>query len=144
MKKSTIAITLITASLLLASCNLVRPRQVPVQQGNIITQSIVNQLKPGMSKKEVTDIMGSPVLINTFDSDRFDYVYTLQQDYKPEVQKRLLLQFKDDKLSNIDGDYYPQTSSVQNAMADKTLQETTAKQAVNDSAPTTATQGNTP
>lgn len=78
-----------------------------VQQGNVITQDMVNTLKPGMSKRQVTFLMGTPGLVDTFHQNRWDYVYTLKENTKPIEQKGVTLYFEDDRLVRIEGDYRP-------------------------------------
>ena len=68
--------------LLVAGCampqlKLPRLYRVTVQQGNVITQNMIDQLKPGMTRRQVAYIMGEPVLRNTFNEDRWDYIYTI-------------------------------------------------------------------
>ncbi|MAK89859.1 MAG: cell envelope protein SmpA [Oceanospirillaceae bacterium] len=50
-----------------------------VQQGNIVTADMLAQLKPGMNQRQVTYIMGKPVLENPFSQNRWDYIYTLEK-----------------------------------------------------------------
>jgi len=78
-----------------------------VQQGNVITQDMVNQLKPGMSKRQVTYLLGSPMLIDSFHQDRWDYVYTLKENRTDLERKDLVLYFEDDRLTRIGGDFRP-------------------------------------
>ena len=61
--------------MLLVSCSIYK---LDVQQGNVVTQEAVNQLKPGMNKRQVRYIMGSPLLVDVFHQTRWDYVYTNQ------------------------------------------------------------------
>lgn len=92
----------------LSACSLIQPRKIPVQQGNIITQAQVDQLKPGMTSVEVKTIMGDPVLLNTFSDNRMDYVYTYESD-KEHALKRISLTFDKGLLSGIEGNIYPDT-----------------------------------
>ena len=55
-----------------------KTHKIIIQQGNIVNQGMVDQLKPGMTKTQVAYIMGEPVLKNTFDENRWDYLYTLE------------------------------------------------------------------
>lgn len=59
--------------------------RVNVQQGNILTQEMVNQLHPGLTKEKVIDIMGPPVLNDTFSDNRWNYVFY----YKPGKGKKV-------------------------------------------------------
>src|SRR5688572_23392774 len=67
--------------LLLTSCGFVpqipgvKPYRIDIQQGNYISQDMVAQLKPGMSKEQVRLALGTPLLTDIFHADRWDYVY---------------------------------------------------------------------
>ena len=78
-----------------------------VVQGNVITQETVDQLTPGMSKKQVEFALGTPLLRDVFHDDRWDYYYGIGIG-KIELEKRLTLHFENNKLARIVGDYYPQ------------------------------------
>lgn len=79
--------------------------RIDVQQGNVIEQSMIDQLKPGMDKNQVRYIMGTPVLIDPFHSNRWEYFYSMQQAGGRREQRHITLYFDDNgKLSHIDGD----------------------------------------
>ena len=78
-----------------------------IQQGNVVDQDMVNQLKPGMSKRQVTYLLGSPMLIDSFHQNRWDYTYTLKENRKDMEQRDLTLYFEDDQLVRIEGDFRP-------------------------------------
>ncbi|NNJ91726.1 MAG: outer membrane protein assembly factor BamE [Gammaproteobacteria bacterium] len=78
-----------------------------IQQGNVITQEMINQLKPGMSKRQVTYILGTPGLVDSFHQDRWDYIYTLKENAQDIEQKNLTIFFENDQLTRISGDYRP-------------------------------------
>lgn len=80
--------------------------RIPVQQGTVIEQSMVNQLKPGMAKDQVRFIMGSPVMTDPFHADRWEYIYTFQEgNAVVREQRHITLHFDDnDKLAQITGD----------------------------------------
>ena len=98
------------AALLTASCAFPRLHRVTVQQGNVITQEMVDQLKPGMTREQVAFVMGQPVVRNAFDDTRWDYVYTI--DVPGSFESRLLvsLYFSGDELDRITGDLAPSSS----------------------------------
>ena len=75
-----------------------------VQQGNVLKQQMLAQLEPGMEKKKVLFIMGTPSIQDTFHTDRWDYVYTFQRGRETAKQRRVTLYFKDDKLARVEGD----------------------------------------
>ena len=86
------------------SCRLYR---ITVQQGNVITQEMVDRLKPGMTHEQVAYVMGEPVVRNPFNDDQWDYVYTLQVPGRTEQQRKLSLFFKNGVLSHLTGDLKP-------------------------------------
>ncbi|PJE77524.1 Outer membrane protein assembly factor BamE [invertebrate metagenome] len=77
--------------------------RIDIQQGNVITQDMVNQLRLGMTRNQVLYVMGSPLLKDSFDRNRWDYVYSLQPGNKKRHQENLILFFDNDKLIKIDG-----------------------------------------
>ena len=75
-----------------------------IQQGNVIDQEMLNQLKPGMDKKQVKFIMGTPVLIDPFHNERWEYIYSFQEGGTVREQRHITLHFENDKLAYISGD----------------------------------------
>jgi outer membrane protein assembly factor BamE len=86
--------------------------RIPIRQGNLVTQEMVNELKPGMTKQQVRYLLGTPLLIDTFNEDRWEYLYTNRpgsQTLRVETEKkRLALLFQQGRLFKISGDMYPQ------------------------------------
>lgn len=90
--------------LLLAGCSFL-PHilyRIDVQQGNVVTEEMLEKLKPGMTKSQVIFVMGSPLIVDTFRDNRWDYVYILREKGDLIEQKRLTLFFDDDTLVNIE------------------------------------------
>ena len=98
---------LLLAVLLAASCALPSIHRVTVQQGNVITQEMVDQLKPGMTREQVAFVMGQPVVRNAFDDTRWDYVYTIDVPGAFESHLLVSLFFESDALTLITGDLAP-------------------------------------
>lgn len=87
--------------------------KIDVEQGNIITQEMVDQLRPGMTPNQVRFIMGSPLVTDTFHADRWDYIYSKKHGNDGTYEReRLTLHFTDGKLSSLDGDYRPSVSET--------------------------------
>ncbi len=76
-------------------------------QGNIVEQEMVNRLKPGMSRRQVRYIMGSPLIVDTFHQERWDYFHSRKIDGKIQDRQRITLFFDDGKLVRIEGDLMP-------------------------------------
>ena len=81
--------------------------RVTIQQGNVISQVMVDKLKPGMTKSQVRFILGNPVLDDNLDKDRWDYVYTIQIAGGEKLRRILSLHFLNERLSYFEGDYLP-------------------------------------
>ncbi len=84
--------------------------KIDIQQGNVITQEMVNQLRPGMTRSQVQYVMGTPLLDDIFNQDRWDYVYSLQPGNEPRTQKTVSIFFDDNRLSSIQGDLRPKST----------------------------------
>jgi len=82
--------------------------QAPVQQGNVITQEQVDQLQPGMSKRQVNFLLGTPLLVDPFHQDRWDYFYSFEEGGELEKKENITVLFDDNHLVSIQGDYHPQ------------------------------------
>ena len=95
--------------------------KVAIQQGNVITQDMVDKLKPGMTRRQVAFVMGEPVLRDPFDDTRWVYLYSINVPGVFTEESRLILAFdEDDRLATISGDYAP------NAPAEDTEEITSA------------------
>ena len=97
----------IAVAMIVTSCALPRVYKVTVQQGNVITQKMVDSLKPGMTREQVAYVMGKPVIKNPFDQDRWDYVYTLRVPGVVNDHMKMSLFFTDGLLSHFVGDLAP-------------------------------------
>jgi len=89
----------------LSACSTFKGYSPAVQQGNIISQRMINQLKLGMSKRQVTAVLETSLLTNVFNSDRWVYVYSFEPHGGKRLVKRLNLYFDGNKLARITGDY---------------------------------------
>jgi outer membrane protein assembly factor BamE len=104
------AFFLLTGVALVASCGYVptipgvTPYRIEIQQGNFISQEMVAQLKPGMSKEQVRLALGTPLLNDVFHADRWDYVYWREKPGMKREQRKLTVFFEDGKLTRLDGD----------------------------------------
>jgi len=79
-----------------------------VQQGNVVTQEMVDKLQPGMNRRQVTYILGTPLLVDAFHQDRWDYIYTKEVGGGAGNKKQVSLFFEDDILVQIEGDFRPE------------------------------------
>jgi outer membrane protein assembly factor BamE len=94
-------------ALLTSACNkdkIPGVYRIDIQQGNDVTQDMINQLKPDMTKNQVTYIMGTPLLIDTFHPDRWDYIYSFHPGNGNREQRRITLFFENGLLEYVQGD----------------------------------------
>jgi len=99
---------------LLTGCAFPGVYRIDIPQGNIITQEMVDQLRPGLNKRQVTFILGTPLIRDTFDQDRWDYLYSYQPGGGERVQERLTVYFDDNgELTHFDGDFQQTPENLQ-------------------------------
>lgn len=104
MTKKFFAISVAFASLALIACSPVY--KLDIQQGNLFSKSLVDSLKPGMTKHQVTLVMGSPSTISPFEQSRWDYISSIRKGNGRMETKDLTLYFEADSLARIEGDYF--------------------------------------
>lgn len=98
---------------LLSACSwvprIVNEYRIDVQQGNVLTQEMVSQLRPGLSMDQVRFILGTPVLVDMFHANRWDYFFWLKKGNTGVVESRLFSVFFDaeGKLVRVAGDVTP-------------------------------------
>ncbi len=81
--------------------------KVEVQQGNIVTQEMVDELRPGMSKAQVRYVMGTPMIADTFNQNRWDYYFSRMIGTELKERENISIFFENDELTRITGDYQP-------------------------------------
>ena len=98
-------LSLLLLAVIFSGCSIVDPLvyKLPKQQGNITEYKELDKLEMGMNKAQVRFIMGTPMKINSFNKDRWDYVYTYKSPQGVYTTNRLVLLFTDGKLSKIEG-----------------------------------------
>ncbi|MGR9043917.1 MAG: outer membrane protein assembly factor BamE [Gammaproteobacteria bacterium] len=96
--------------------------KLDIQQGNIINQEMIDQLRPDMTKRQVLYVMGSPMLVDVFHQQRWDYIYSEQEDDDPRMQKRITLYFEGDNLIGVQGDFRPSSKPPERISHETTLE----------------------
>lgn len=105
MTRLPLAVSALCAALLLSGCNLLKVYKLDIQQGNVVTQEMVDKLKPGMTRAQVRYVLGTPLVQDAFHQNRWDYFYSLKKGTDGVAEtRRLTLIFKDDVLQNVQGD----------------------------------------
>jgi len=107
-------IALALAATLASGCEWVRPYHVDIRQGTVITGDMVAKLKPGMSREQVRLALGSPLLIDPFHAERWDYPNEFRGGRTSKVERKFFsVYFKDDKLDHWEGDVKPEVHDEQ-------------------------------
>ncbi len=118
--KRPLSVFFLCFSLFLAGCgtNIGFPGvyRIDVEQGNIITPEMVEQLQQGMTRRQVRFILGTPLIEDTFNEDRWDYRYTLRNSTDTREENVLTVYFEGDELASVTGDMLPEWASPREAM----------------------------
>jgi outer membrane protein assembly factor BamE len=85
----------------------ITPYKVEVVQGNFVSKEQVEALKPGMSRQQVREILGTSLLTDVFHKDRWDYVFTIRRQGVDPQERRLTVFFKGELLDRFEGDPMP-------------------------------------
>jgi outer membrane protein assembly factor BamE len=85
----------------------ITPYKVEIVQGNFVSKEQVGALKPGMSRANVRDVLGTPLVADAFHKDRWDYVFTIKREGVKEQERKLAVFFKGDVLDRWEGDEMP-------------------------------------
>jgi outer membrane protein assembly factor BamE len=95
-------------ALAVAACGSLSPHRIEIQQGNFVTQEMVSQLKPGMTRDQVRFVLGTPLVADIFHADRWEYIFRRQRADSQELEhRRLSVFFADSKLDRVESDGVP-------------------------------------
>lgn len=83
-------------------CSLFAPYKMEIRQGNYVTPEMRKKIRVGMSRQQVTSVLGSPLVSDVFHANRWDYIYRLEEQGKLTEQRRYTLYFEGDFLKRID------------------------------------------
>lgn len=95
----------------------ITPYKIDVIQGNFVSKEMVAALKPGMTKDQVGEILGTPLLVSVFHADRWDYVFTIRRQGVEPQSRRLTVFFKGDSMQRYESDPMPTESEFVNSIA---------------------------
>src|SRR5271156_7123098 len=77
--------------------------RINIQQGNFLDQAAVDQVKPGMTRSQVRYLLGTPMVADSFDKERWDYIYYLESGRTRHVDsRRVTVYFDGDKVAKLD------------------------------------------
>lgn len=108
-----ILLTSILLAVGLAGCSslnplhYLHPYRIDIQQGNLVTQDMLDKLKPGMSPSQVRYALGTPLIVDPFHTERWDYAYEMKKDGKVTERRHITVIFENDKFKGLEGDVTP-------------------------------------
>lgn len=108
-------------TLLTSGCETLRfpgVHRINIQQGNVISQNMVNKLKPGMTRRQVQFVLGNPVINDQLARDRWDYVYSMKVGGSEAIKVKLQVYFVDNRLSHFNGNFKPTTDTQASPSSD--------------------------
>lgn len=110
-------LVLVAAAAMLGGCStiasdgsllgLITPYRMEVVQGNVVTQDMVAQLRPGLTGDQVRSLLGAPLLNDVFHANRWDYVFTIRRQGTAPQQRRVTVFFENDRVSRFEADAVP-------------------------------------
>lgn len=111
------SLALLLAPLSLAGCSslqssdsflgVITPYRMEIVQGNVVTKEMAAAVKPGMTRAQVRDVLGSPLLTDIFHSDRWDYVFTIRRQGAAYQQRRVTVLFDGEGMKSFEADDLP-------------------------------------
>lgn len=110
MRSITVPVLFLAGALLVSGCSAYR---IDVRQGNYVDQEMVAQLRKGMTRDQVRFALGSPLVVDMFRENRWDYVYRFTEGWDDPQTRRLSLFFVDDKLDSVEGDVMADDGSAE-------------------------------
>jgi outer membrane protein assembly factor BamE len=110
----------------------VAPYKPDVIQGNVVTTEQIAQIKPGMSRAQVREALGSPLITDPFHGDRWDYVFTLRRQGFDDQQRSFVVLFDKDQVQKIDAPVLPSEDEFVAAISRKKLPTSTPKLELTD------------
>ena len=109
---------LVLAGVALAGCSrplrsaddflgLVTPYRIDVVQGNVVTKEQIALVKPGMSRSQVRDVLGSPMLTDLFHANRWDYIFSIRRPGTEPQRRSIVVRFEGDVVKVVEAPELP-------------------------------------
>ncbi|MGW8270805.1 MAG: outer membrane protein assembly factor BamE [Burkholderiales bacterium] len=89
----------------------IAPYRIEIQQGNYVSQDMIDKLKRGMSREQVRFVLGTPLLTDMFHANRWDYVFFRERPNKTREERRISVFFENNRLVRVDGNVKPEAQS---------------------------------
>jgi outer membrane protein assembly factor BamE len=91
--------------------------RIDINQGNFLSQDMVDKLKEGQTKQQVRLILGTPLIASVFRENRWDYTYEFRKNGRVQTHRQFTVYFKDDALTRWEGDELPKSVQELNRVA---------------------------
>jgi outer membrane protein assembly factor BamE len=85
----------------------INPYRIELIQGNVVTQEQIQVIRPGMSKNQIKEVLGTPLIESLFHGNRWDYAFTIRRHNEPIQQRRLAVFFENDAMTRYEADPLP-------------------------------------
>lgn len=85
----------------------ITPYRIEIVQGNVVTSEQAARVKPGQTRAQVRDILGTPLVTDPFHADRWDYIFTIRRDGLPSQRRSVVVWFDGDALKTIEAPDLP-------------------------------------
>lgn len=117
-RRALVLAALLPAALVLAGCASSRqsddgffaritPYRIEIVQGNVVTSEQAARVRPGLTRAQVRDILGTPLLTDPFHGNRWDYIFTIRRDGVPNQRRSVVVWFDGDTLKSIEAPDLP-------------------------------------
>jgi outer membrane protein assembly factor BamE len=83
------------------------PYRIEIVQGNVVTSEQAARVKPGLTRAQVRDVLGTPLVTDPFHADRWDYIFTIRRDGLPPQRRSVVVWFDGDLLKTIEAPDLP-------------------------------------
>jgi len=103
MHKKVFFIMSVLTSLFLVGCSGIIPdaHRIDIPQGNLLTEDKVKQVEVGMNRRQVQRLLGSPLLVDTFNQNRWDYFYSVNTKEGTSIKYHITVTFKNNLVAHI-------------------------------------------
>src|SRR5512139_2141087 len=81
---------------------VITPYRIDIVQGNVVTKEQLALVRPGMSRVQVRDVLGSPLVADVFHADRWDYVFTIRRPGTEPQRRSIVAYFEGDRLLRVE------------------------------------------
>lgn len=95
----------------------ITPYRIEIVQGNVLTREQVALVQPGMTRSQVRDILGSPLLTDVFHADRWDYIFTIKRSGAQAQRRSVVAFFEGERLQRLEAPELPSEQEFVNSIS---------------------------